>query len=79
MAPPDHETPHGDRALTLPEVMALLAISRHTVERLVRSHGLPPPRCIGTRTKRWLHSEVVAWLARQPAAYGIVADAPDNR
>ena len=54
-----------DRLLTCKEITAETGLSRSTIYRLVRNGSFPEPIRIGPRGKRWLESEIRAWLAER--------------
>lgn len=39
--------------------------STTSIYTLMREQGFPKPVSCGARTKRWIHSEVQAWLKKQ--------------
>lgn len=57
-----------DRALGDPDIMRLLFISKPTLLRYRREHGLPGPHFrVGQRSFTW-RSAVLAWIAEREAA-----------
>jgi len=44
------------------EVCKISTLSRSTLERLERAGGMPPARRFGQRCKRYLTSDILAWL-----------------
>jgi predicted DNA-binding transcriptional regulator AlpA len=67
-----HATPNAPLALDRSAVARLLGVSLPTLSRLVRREGFPAPRLLAgpAGTRRYLLSEVVAWLESRPAAPG---------
>ena len=56
--------PHvADRLIRLPEVVAMLGVSRSTVLRLVDQKRLPRPAKMGARANVWRQSDVAAIIA----------------
>lgn len=60
--------PPAERLLRFTEVRDMVAFGRTKIYGLVKAGKFPPPRrpC-GTRSSRWLLSEVQAWIAKQSA------------
>jgi predicted DNA-binding transcriptional regulator AlpA len=48
--------------LTAPELRALLKLSTHQFEKVVKEPGFPAPIIFGVRKRRWRESDVAAWL-----------------
>ena len=58
-------TPH-DRILRIRDLMALLAIGRHTVGKWEKVGALPPRRVFGPGMTGWFESEINEWLRTRP-------------
>lgn len=58
----------GDRLLRTREVLLIAGVSRSHLLKLCKTGAFPAPRRLGVRHKRWLHSEVHAWIAERPRA-----------
>ena len=54
----------NDRFLKTPEILSIVGVSRATFYRLVSRNEFPAGHKIGSGTaRRWLESEVNAWMA----------------
>jgi len=49
--------------LTVKDVCAKLKCSRQTLHAWVKANQFPKPKTIGTRSLRWLASDVDQWLS----------------
>ena len=58
-----------DRLLTCKQVAAETGISRSTIYRLLeKDKSFPKPIPIGPRGKRWLESDIAAWIVERKAS-----------
>ncbi len=60
--------PEREQLLTLKEVCELVAMSPSTVRRRIEDAGFPPGIMVGPRARRWLRSEIEAWIESRPRA-----------
>ena len=65
-----------DRLLTCKDVVAQTKLSRSTIYRLVGDGSFPKPVRIGPRAKRWLESDIRAWLEELRASSLDISDHP---
>ena len=63
-----------ERFLTIEEVTAMTGLSRGVVYDLMGKGQFPLPREVGERRKRWLRSEVRAWMRSAPLAMHLLKD-----
>jgi predicted DNA-binding transcriptional regulator AlpA len=63
----DNNTASASPLLTEPETAARLHVGVSTVRKLQRQPDFPKPRWIGERAKRFLASEIDAWMHAQTA------------
>ena len=56
------------RLLRLPEVLALVGVSRSTLWGMVHQDAFPPPVKIGRRAVAWPVHVVAQWLESLPSA-----------
>ena len=56
------EQEHLDRFLGMREVLALLSVSRSTLNRWIREGAFPRPVKLGKRAVRWRRSDIEGWL-----------------
>ena len=54
--------------MSVRDVAARLAVSRSSVYRLMRDHGLPKPLHIGEGRSAWREDEIVAWIEARSEA-----------
>ena len=60
--------PAAERLLRFTEVRDIVAFGRTKIYALIKAGKFPAPRRPdGTRSSRWLLSEVQAWVTEQPA------------
>lgn len=62
------------RILRLPELQALVGLSRATIAREVKRGSFPAPRRIARRRVGWLSSDVDNWLASRLEATALGAE-----
>jgi predicted DNA-binding transcriptional regulator AlpA len=55
-----------ERALDVDDVTDLVSLSRAMIYSLVKTNSFPLPRLIGPRKRRWLLSDIEAWLRHRP-------------
>ena len=60
----------SDRLMTRQQVQARTALSRTSIYRKMREGTFPAPLQIGARAVRWPESEIEAWIADRPRAFG---------
>ena len=58
------EQEHLDRFLGMREVLALLSVSRSTLNRWIREGAFPRPVKLGKRAVRWRRSDIEHWLKK---------------
>ena len=63
-----------DKFLTIQEVMAMTGLSRGVIYALMGEGRFPLSREAGDRRKRWLRSEVRAWMRSAPPATHLLKD-----
>ena len=51
-----------ERCLGMREVLALLSVSRSTLNRWIREGAFPRPVKLGKRAVRWRRSDIEGWL-----------------
>ena len=51
----------------LPDLVAMLPVSKHTILKMVQSGHFPKPIKIGKRAVAWSVSEIQDWLKRKEA------------
>ena len=56
----EHE--HLDRFLGMREVLALLSVSRSTLNRWIQDGAFPRPVKLGKRAVRWRRADIEHWL-----------------
>ena len=56
------------RLLRLPEVLALVGVSRSTLNAMVARGVFPPPILVGRRAIAWPAYVVARWLENRPSA-----------
>ena len=56
------EQEHLDGFLRMREVLALLRVSRSTLNRWIREGTFPRPVKLGKRAVRWRRSDIEGWL-----------------
>ena len=56
------EQEHLDGFLRMREVLALLRVSRSTLNRWIREGAFPRPVKLGKRAVRWRRSDIEGWL-----------------
>ncbi len=64
----DFQTPRLPHLLRLPEVLALVGVSRSTLYAMVQRGEFPPPVRIGVRAVAWRAHEVYSWVETRPSA-----------
>jgi prophage regulatory protein len=57
-----------DRMLRLKEVVALTSLSRSKLYTLIAEGGFPRQISAGSKSPRWLESEIQAWQEERKAA-----------
>jgi prophage regulatory protein len=60
----------ADRLLRLPQVLAIVGLSRDSVYRLAREGRFPRPLKLAEKASAWRESEVQAWMASRPRGTG---------
>lgn len=68
-----------DRYLRLPDVIALVAMSRSAIYRRLETKTFPVPFELGGGQVRWLESEIVAWMKGRPRSRAARRAAKRNR
>ncbi len=66
-----------DKLIRLPEVLALVGLSRSTVLKLEAEGLSPQRRQIGPRAVGWLKREVLEWIERRPLVKRKTSQNPD--
>ena len=64
----------GERFLTIGQVTEMTGLSKGSVYDLMAKGMFPLPREVGDRRKRWLRSEVRAWMRSAPPATHLLKD-----
>ena len=59
---------HRDRLLRLPEVIAIVGLSRSTIYAMMEKSLFPQQVRLGQRSVAWWESEINEWIASRPRA-----------
>ncbi|EIJ33553.1 helix-turn-helix transcriptional regulator [Thiothrix nivea] len=68
MAASTQTTPTTDRALKIGEVRGLVGLGTSRIYELEKAGQFPRRRLFGSRSVRWLQSEIMAYIQSRPAA-----------
>lgn len=66
--PQDSQAAIPARLLRLPQVLALVGLSRSPLYRDIAAGTFPAPVSIGARAVAWHEREVLEWIATRPTA-----------